>query len=354
MSEKPSSDMLTRSFLVSGLVMLATVALVYGSGVLVPLAIAFLIWFLINAISRGFQKISMGGKRLPRSAALVLALVTVFAIGMKAMDLVVTNLTVMSTRTIDFETSLNPLIDKFAEWSGLPNKEILNKIFDSIGIEKLFGRIVGAAASLSGQLGVVIVYIIFLLIEQQFFDLKLNALIKDEDKRNRVNEILQAIAHDVQSYMWIMTLLSGLTAVISWVVMQWVGLEHAAFWAFLIFILNFIPTVGSILSTMLPAIFALIQFQRFSESIELLLAIGVIQFVIGNFLQPRLAGQTLNMSQFVVVLSLFIWGAVWGVTGMFLAVPLTAIMMIVLANFETTRTVAILMSEKGNLERREA
>lgn len=351
MPDNPKADILMRSFVVSGLVILAVVALVYGSGVLVPLAIAVLIWFLINAISGGFQKIRVLGKRLPRSLALALALVSVLLVGMTALDLVVTNLSAMSSRAIDFESSLNPLIDKVAEWAGISNKDVLNKIFDSIGIEKLFARIVGATASFSGQLGVVIVYIIFLLVEQQFFDLKLKALIKDEGKRSHITEILNTIARDVQRYMWIMTLMSTLTAVLSWAVMRWIELEHAAFWAFLIFILNFIPTVGSILGTTLPTLFALIQFQHFSEPLELLLAIGAIQFVIGNFLQPRLAGQTLNMSQFIVILSLFIWGAIWGVTGMFLAVPITAIIMIILSNFESTRPAAIILSEKGSLER---
>jgi predicted PurR-regulated permease PerM len=72
--------------------------------------------------------------------------------------------------------------------------------------------------------------------------------------------------------------------------------------------------------------------------------------MIGNILQPRLAGQMLNMSGFIVILALFAWGAIWGIAGMFLAVPITAILMIVMSNFQSTRPVAILMSQAGSLD----
>jgi len=346
--DKP--DILTRAFLIAGLILLAVILLVYGSGVLVPLAIALLVWFLINAIAGGFQRLSFGSVKIPRGLALALSMAAIVIAGFFVVDLVVVNVSEMSTRTIDFDKSLNPLIDKVADFAGISNKDVLNQIFDKIGLEKLFSRIVGAMAGFASQVGVILVYVIFLLIEQQFFDAKLDALVRDHARRQRFHDILDRIARDIQGYMRIMTLVSGLTGILSYAAMKWIGLEHAAFWAILIFILNFIPTIGSVLGTALPALFALLQFQNFTQPLILLAIIGLIQFVIGNFLQPRLAGRTLNMSQFVVILSLFVWGAIWGVTGMFLAVPMTAVLMIVLSNFESTRPVAILMSQKGQVE----
>ena len=350
MARPEKMDGLTKTFLVSGLILFAVILLVYGSGVLIPLAIGLLIWFLINAIASGFQRLSVAGRALPRTLAMMLSLASIVIAGFLVVDLVVVNVSEMSTRTIDFDKSLDPLIDKAADFAGISNKDVLNQIFDKFGIENLFKKIVAAMAGFASQLGVIVVYVIFLLIEQQFFDIKLNALVKDDDRREWIQGILDRIARDIQNYMRIMTLVSGLTAVLSWAAMTWIGLEHAAFWAFLIFVLNFIPTIGSVLGTALPSLFALLQFQNFTQPLILLAVIGVIQFVIGNFLQPRLAGKTLNMSQFVVILSLFVWGAIWGVTGMFMAVPMTAVLMIVLSNFESTRPVAILMSQKGRLE----
>ena len=349
MAKSQKLDGLTKSFIVSGLSLFTVILLVYGAVVLVPLAMAILIWFLINAVASSFQRISLGTFQMQRRMALVLALITTLAAVLVVVDLVVSNLSVMGTQTIDFESSLNPLIDKIAKWTGVSNTDILNKALDTIGLEKLFGKIVSATASFSSQIGVVLVYVIFLLIEQQFFEVKLRALIKEDKRRDWIRGILEAIARDVQSYMWIMTMLSGLTAALSYGIMKWIGLEHAAFWALLIFFLNFIPTIGSILSTALPTVFAMIQFQGFTEALTLFVAVGVVQFLIGNFLQPRLAAKTLNMSQFVVILSLFVWGAIWGVVGMFLAVPITVIMLIIYSNFETTKPVAILLSQDGQI-----
>ena len=104
---------------------------------------------------------------------------------------------------------------------------------------------------------------------------------------------------------------------------------------------------------MFPFAFALVQFQRFGPALFLLVIIGIVQFVIGNIVQPRLAGKMLNMSGFVVILALFVWGALWGIVGMFLAVPITAIMMIIMSNFDATRPVAILMSQSGSIENME-
>lgn len=342
-------ESLTRTFQIAGLVLLAVILLVYGSGILVPLAIALLIWFLINAVARGFQGLSFGALHIPRPLALALSMAAMLITGFFVVNLVVVNVSEMSTRTIDFDKSLNPLIDKIAEFAGISNKDVLNQIFDRIGIENLLKRILATMTSFASQLGVIIVYVIFLMIEQQFFSAKLNVLIKDDARREQVRGILDRIANDIQSYIRLVTVISTLTAILSYTAMTWRGLDHAAFWAFLIFILNFIPTIGSVLATAMPALFALLQYQNLSEPLILLLIIGVIQFLIGNFLQPRLAGQTLNMSQFVVILSLFVWGAIWGVTGMFLAVPMTAILMIILSNFESTRPVAVLMSQKGSL-----
>lgn len=350
MKVKADLDTLTKAFLISGLVCLTVMLLVYGAGIFVPLAIALLIWFLINAVARGYQRLGVGAFHIPRRLAMLLSFVTMIVVSFYVVDLVVRNLAALSTGSIDFEKALNPWIDKIAEWAGLSNKEVLNQIFDRIGIEQLLTRIVSAMTGFASQLGVILVYVIFMLVEQQFFDAKLNALVKDDERRERIRGVLARIARHIQSYLWIMTFVSGLTATLSYGVMVWIGLDQPGFWAFLIFVLNFIPTIGSILATGLPALFALVQFQDFGPVLTLLVLIGIIQFAIGNFLQPRLAGQTLNMSQFVVILSLFVWGAVWGVTGMFLAVPMTAILIIILSNFETTRPVAILMSQEGSIE----
>ena len=124
------------------------------------------------------------------------------------------------------------------------------------------------------------------------------------------------------------------------------GLEFAIFFAFIIFLLNFIPNIGSIIAVTFPVIFSLVQFESlYLTSIFLALMIGV-QVLMGNFVEPKFVGNKLNLSPLVIILSLVFWGSLWGVVGMLLSVPIMVIINIILAAIPSTRPIAILFSEK--------
>jgi AI-2 transport protein TqsA len=337
-------------FLVTSLLLMAVFALVRASEILIPLAIAVLFWFFINALAGFYQRLWSRWFGPHRMVSLPLAFLTFLVISLMVVRLVAVNVTEIGARANDFEHSLDLLVGHVAELTGTSNDEVINTIVNNLSIERLVTAIVLTMTGIASQFGIVFIYIIFLVIEQRFFDLKLRAVVPDENRRKRIRSMIERIGQDIQSYLWTMTVASVLTAILSYAVMRAVGLDSAAFWAFLIFTLNYIPTIGSILATAIPALYALLQFGDFAPFIVLLAAIGVIQFIIGNIVQPRLAAKSLNLSQFVVILALFVWGAIWGVVGMFLAVPLTAIVMLVCSNFERTRPLAIILSESGALK----
>ncbi len=138
------------------------------------------------------------------------------------------------------------------------------------------------------------------------------------------------------------------------------GVQNALFLSALIFVLNYIPTVGSIVAALVPPLFALVQpavpgwvpgMEPQDSYIYAALVFGIVsfwQFSIGNFVQPRMMGDSLNLSALVVLLALAIWGVLWGIPGMFLSAPLTVLMMILLAQSPETRWMAILLSADGN------
>jgi len=128
-----------------------------------------------------------------------------------------------------------------------------------------------------------------------------------------------------------------------------VGVDFAAVWGLLIFLLNFIPTVGSIVATIFPALIALAQSDGYTLFVLVLLGIGALQICIGNILEPRLMGSSFNLSPVVILLNLALWNAIWGIPGMFLCVPFLIIVAIVLSHFPQTRPVAIMLSSDGNL-----
>lgn len=340
---------LMNAFLIAGLVLFTIVLLVQGSNVLIPLAVALLVWRFINALADAYQRLWSKWLGPLRGLALFLALMTIFAASLLAFDVVVSNVSAIGASSREFERSIDILLERASNLTGIERDRIIDETFGQLRLGQLLGAMVSAMTSLASQFSVVFVYVIFLLVEQKFFDMKLNAIVRDENRRAQIRALLDRVSQDVNSYVWIMTLVSLLTAALSYAVMIAVGVNHAAFWAFLVFILNFIPTVGTILATLLVSLYGLLQLGDFKAFLVLLIAVGLIQFFVGNVLQPRMSAKTLNLSQFVVILSLFIWGAVWGVVGMFLAVPITAILMIVLANFPSTRIVAAILSETGEL-----
>ena len=130
-----------------------------------------------------------------------------------------------------------------------------------------------------------------------------------------------------------------------------IGVDFPQLWAFLIFIFNFIPYVGSLLATIMPAIFSVFQFATIAPFFWVFAGVMTIQILVGNYIEPRIVGKTLNISPLIVILSLSFWGAIWGIIGMLLSVPITTVLVIVMAYFPGTRNIAILFSEKGTIEK---
>jgi len=213
----------------------------------------------------------------------------------------------------------------------------------------LASNFAAAATGIVGNAGIILIYVLFLMIEQRSFDQKMKAMFDDDRREKEFRALLHHMQSQIQSYLWIKTAMSLLTGVISYAILLAVGVDFAAFWAFVIFLLNYIPTIGSLLGVVFPALLTLVQFSTPVPFVIVVAALGVTQMTIGNFIEPRVMGSTLNLSPLVVILSLVIWGSLWGIVGAILCVPITVIGMIVFAHFEKTRPIAVLLSGNGKI-----
>ena len=154
----------------------------------------------------------------------------------------------------------------------------------------------------------------------------------------------------IKRYVLTMMLTSGVTGVLVGLVLSILGVEFGWMFGFLAFLLNFIPSIGSVIATLLPLPVALIDPELGMITKILVLVIpGGIQFVIGNLLQPKMMGESLDLHPIVVLLSLIFFGTIWGIIGMFLAVPITAVVKILLERFGYTRAIADLISGKTDM-----
>jgi len=154
----------------------------------------------------------------------------------------------------------------------------------------------------------------------------------------------------IKRYVLTMLVTSGITGILVGLVLTILGVQLGWMFGFLAFMLNFIPNIGSVIATLLPLPFALIDSQLGIASKIMALAIpGSIQFVIGNLLQPKLMGESLDLHPVVVLMSLIFFGTIWGIIGMFLAAPITAVVMIFLQRFGYTRALADLAAGKTDM-----
>ena len=214
---------------------------------------------------------------------------------------------------------------------------------EQIDPQELAATLIGSGLGFTRGLVLVMVYMIFIFAEQAVFKSKILAIAGR--RREDAAEVLDTIAIGIQRYLSVKTLVSLLTGAIAYLVLVLLGVQYALLFGLLTFLLNYIPTFGSILAGILPAIYALAT-QDWGTVAVIVITYLAINFALGNFLEPKVLGRELNLSPLVIVISVVFWGSLWGVVGAFLAVPLTASAQIVLASQERTRSIAVMLASR--------
>ncbi|MFV0338232.1 MAG: AI-2E family transporter [Chthoniobacterales bacterium] len=321
-----------------------------GRSLVVPFLLALIAVYLIFLLSRWIQTLSFGVFRLPRSLAMIIAFGVIFGLGYILFSIVADNALAVANETPRYQARLlNIQRALFAEFN-IKEPDALRTFFSSLDLRSLFTSMATNLASLLGSTTLVFIYSLFLAFEIRHIPAKINALFPNTQRREKLKKIISRIDRDINTYLGVKTLISLTTGLLSYGVMRVVGLEFAEFWALLIFVLNFIPTVGSIISTLLPTMFALVQFENsFTPFFIIGISILAIQQILGTIIEPNLVGGSLNVSPLVVIMSLILWGTILGIVGAFLCVPITVILLIILSNFESTRWVAVLLSKNGQM-----
>jgi predicted PurR-regulated permease PerM len=201
--------------------------------------------------------------------------------------------------------------------------------------------------NLASDVVFILMYLGFLFPATALMSDKLDRIFTDPKRREAARDVGRRIRGSMERYLWVQTVVSLIITALTYATLVIIGLENALFWSFVIFFLNYVPTIGSVAAVVLVTAVALAQFTSLPHVAAVFIGASAWQFLIGNFVQPRMTGDSLNLSAVVVLLALAIWGAIWGMAGAFLAAPLTVMLMIVLAQFPSTRWIAILLSADG-------
>lgn len=324
---------------------LVVLGLYAGSAFLIPLTMALLINVLIIAFSDRIIALTHMPVWLANVAGVTVVLAGLFVI-----------MYILGSQATQFARTIGTYENQFDEAvnrvTGLVGNDVTKFIRDNlINIDMSFVArvLLGSATSLLNQFFLISLYVAFLMAERLAFRKKIQLAAGDPQTGTELASILDAITFSLQRYVGVKTLISLITAGISYSVFKLLGLEFAETWAVLTFALNFIPSIGSIIAVIFPSMIALVQFDSIGPFLIIVLGCGTIQFLIGNFLDPALLGRSLNMSTFLVILALMFWTTIWGLIGAFLSVPLTVCILIVFSHIPALRPVAILMSLDGRL-----
>lgn len=346
--EAEDTSVLLRAGVIA-LVVLAVLAVLWllaaGKAIFVPIAIAVVIWYVIDALAHTFRDWGLNARlSLGLAVAVILgALVGVVNVVSGSVDQLIDAWPV-------YERNLGAMLARVYALVGQEPQADLASLLDFVDVTSWFGSMAGAVSGFAGNFGLILVYIIFLLVSQQTFQTKLDRMITRPDARRRVAALVERINRKIHTYLRVKTVVSVATGLISYAILAAVGVDFAVFWAFLVFLLNYIPTIGPAVAVLFPALLTLIQFESPTPFLLVTPLLTATQFVIGNIIEPRYMGDTLNIDPLVVMITLVVWGSLWGVTGMFLAVPITVMLLIILAEFRATRWIVILLSRDGEID----
>lgn len=331
-----------------------------GRDILAPFALAVFLFLVIEGFARTTkERIALVGPGVARAVAIF----TVLGGFLVFIALMARGVAQFGGQAGEYERSINGLIaDVYALASMGEAPTLTELVFNETG-QRFFGTIANAMGDLSGDVILIFIYIAFLFLAQSAWPGKLDELFGDGEEREQVRQVGDACRRGIETYLWTQTVISAMITGLTYVSLILLGVENALFLAALIFILNYIPTVGSIVAALVPPLFALVQpalpawvpmEAQQASYLYAAIVFGVVsfwQFAIGNFVQPRMMGESLNLSALVVLLALAIWGAIWGIPGMFLSAPLTVLMMVLFAQSKSTRWIAVLLSADGKPQR---
>jgi len=320
-----------------------------GEKFFVPLLIAIVLWYLIITLASGFKMFKIGKGRVSHVAAMIMSISTLIIIFSVFMALVNSNIGKVITLIPEYQEKMIVLADNFSGKIGMKESFDFGGLVKSIDTSLILRGITNFFKVTASYTGIIIIYTLFLLLEYRMFEKKIKYVFKDKDSYKGFMRGLDKVNQDIKTYVKIKSSSSLITAVLSFIVMAAVRLDLAVFWALLVFVLNFIPTVGSIIAVMFPIMLSLVQFDSMVPFFVLSIFLISIQILIGNILEPRFMGKSLNLSPLVIILALSIWGSTWGVVGMFLCIPIMVILNIILAKFKKTRAIAVMLSARGKV-----
>ena len=312
------------------------VALIFTRPVMVPFVLAIFVSYLVAPMVDTLQSKA----RVPRVLSVLIALVVVAGI-MTTLGLLITmsarsmisNAELYSERLVDLAEKVFALGARFGvDFGGeLGNsRETILEGIRSLPLVNMVGRAAGTVVGLVTNSFLVMIFVIYLLMGRH-----------PQTLRSSMHSEIDA---KIRRYLVMKVIISATTGTVVWITLAIFGLDLALVFGVLAFFLNFIPSIGSVIATLLPLPVALIQFDSMLPVVGIFLIPGAVQITVGNVVEPLVMGEGLDLHPVTILMALIFWGLIWGIVGMLLAAPMTAVLKIVFDRLETTKPLAELLA----------
>ncbi|WP_142492974.1 AI-2E family transporter [Thalassovita litoralis] len=328
--------------------------LVQARFLLISLATAIVLFSLTSDAINFIARIRIGPIRIPNFLASLMALLLISAALLTLTSIILSQVNTVLATTVAYAESAPLAIAAMFAWLG---DDVQTAVYNSVSSIEVAGYLrtaAGQAGNLMSATVLVILFVGFLFAERIWFDTKLeNFFGGDTAQAQKVGRIMQTIIHRVNYYLLVKTGVSAVTGLMVFGVATIFKLDLAGPLGILTFVLNYIPNVGSIVATILVALVTFVQTADPGSTLAVFVVVTLIQFLNGSVIDPTLMGRALRLSSFGIIISLAFWGAVWGVPGMFLSVPIMVAMLIICSQVPALRPIAILLSRQGLPEPKE-
>ncbi|MDA9632877.1 AI-2E family transporter [Pelagibacteraceae bacterium] len=329
----------TNRIITGSLFIMATIAvsfiLNFAQPFLVPLVLALLIRILIDPII-DYQ---IDFLNVHRVVAVFVSLCLIIFLFIIIVPFIGSSVITFLQSADDYNNKVLILIDlgisKLKEFDIDIDRETIRNSLNELPLLDWASTILSNSANFISKFVLVVIMTLFLLLGK-----------KSVNTSPAWNDI---IGH-VKKYIFTKFITSTITGVSAGLIYWFLGLELAFIFGSLTFILNFIPVVGSIIAVLLPIPIAILQYPDLSSVLLIIFLPAIIHIIIGNIVEPKIFGDAFGLHPITIILSLIFWGMIWGIIGVLLAAPLTAIIRVSFERFDSTRQIARLLEGKLHLQ----
>ncbi len=321
--------------------------LVQARFVLISLATAIILFSLTSDVINFIARQRVGPFRIPSTLASIAALGLIAATLLTLTLILLSQINTVLITTLSYAERAPSAVASLFAWLGEDSQLAVFNALQSVDVSSYLRTAAGQASGVTQATVLIILFVGFLFAERIWFQTKLVSLVGDPHQAERVGKIIQSIIHRVNYYLLVKTVISAITGGMVFVLARAFNLELATSLGIITFVLNFIPNIGSIVATVLIALVAHVEIGDAAITLAVFLIAGLIQFINGSIIDPMLMGRALRLTSFGIILSLAFWGAVWGIPGMFLSVPIMVMLLVVCSHVPNLRPFAVLLSREG-------